>query len=85
VDLCLKIRDAGYRIIFCAEIVAYHHESLSRGSDDRPEHEARFFHETQTMLARWSNNPLFERDPAYPRYFTVDHQPFFDLVDPETL
>jgi len=85
VDLCLKIRDAGYRIIFCAEIVAYHHESLSRGSDDRPEHEARFFHETKTMLARWSNNPLFERDPAYPRYFTVDHQPFFDLVDPETL
>ena len=85
VDLCLKIRDAGYRIIFCAEVIAYHHESLSRGSDDRPEHEARFFHETQTMLARWSDNPLFERDPAYPRYFTVDQQPFFDLVDPETL
>nr|WP_249196776.1 glycosyltransferase family 2 protein [Gluconobacter cerinus] len=85
VDLCLKIRDAGYRIIFSAEVVAYHHESLSRGSDDRPEHEARFFHETQTMLARWSDNPLFERDPSYPRYFTVDQQPFFDLVDPETL
>lgn len=85
VDLCLKIRNAGYRIIFCAEVVAYHHESLSRGSDDRPEHEARFFQETQTMLGRWSSNPLFERDPAYPRFFTVDQQPFFDLVDPETL
>ncbi|QDH17122.1 glycosyltransferase family 2 protein [Swingsia samuiensis] len=85
VDLCLKIRSAGYRIIFSAEVIAYHHESLSRGSDDRPEHETRFFHETQTMLTRWSNNPLFERDPAYPRYFTVDQQPFFDLIDPEKL
>lgn len=83
VDLCLKIRHAGYRIIFCAEVVAYHHESLSRGTDDCPEHEARFFNETQTMLGRWSNNPLFERDPAYPRFFTVDQQPFFNLVDPE--
>lgn len=85
VDLCLKIRRAGYRIVFSAEAIAYHHESLSRGSDDKPEHETRFFLETQTMLARWSSDPLFERDPSYPRYFTVDQQTFFNLVDPEEL
>ncbi|MFT8710457.1 MAG: glycosyltransferase, partial [Sporolactobacillus sp.] len=85
VDLCLKIRKAGYRIVFSAETVAYHHESLSRGTDDKPEHETRFFLETQAMLTRWSSDPLFERDPAYPRYFTVDQQTFFNLVDPEDI
>ncbi|RUT27216.1 O-antigen biosynthesis protein [Asaia sp. W19] len=82
VDLCLRIRDAGHRIIYCAEAVAWHHESLTRGSDDVPEHEARFFQEGQIMQKRWAGHPLFERDPAYPRFFTVDLQPFFDLVDP---
>lgn len=85
VDLCLKIRKAGYRIVFSAETIAYHHESLSRGTDDKPEHEARFFLETQTMLTRWRSDPLFARDPSYPRYFTVDHQTFFNLIDPEDL
>jgi O-antigen biosynthesis protein len=85
VDLCLKIRHAGYRIVFCAEWLAYHHESLSRGTDQSPEHEARFFFETETMRRRWGEHPLFVRDPAYPAFFTVDRQPFFDLVDPDTL
>ena len=82
VDLCLRIREAGWRVIWCAEFVAAHHESLSRGSDDRPEHEARFFRETQVMKQRWGDKPLFRRDPFYSRFFTVDRQPFFDLVDP---
>ncbi len=82
VDLCLKVRDAGWRIVWCAEFTAYHHESLSRGSDDRPEHEARFFAETRTMQERWGMNPRFQRDPFYSKHFTVDRQPFFDLVDP---
>lgn len=82
VDLCLKVREAGWRIIWCAEFVASHHESLSRGSDDRPEHEARFFRETQLMKQRWGGKPLFQHDPFYSPFFTVDRQPFFDLVDP---
>ncbi|MCQ8279205.1 glycosyltransferase [Acetobacteraceae bacterium KSS8] len=82
VDFCLKVGEAGYRIVWCAEFVAYHHESLSRGSDDRPEHEARFRAETETMQERWGNNPRYLRDPFYNKHFTVDRQPFFDLVDP---
>lgn len=82
VDLCLRIRANGYRIVYCAEALASHHESLSRGSDDVPEQEARFFEESQIMQSRWAGHPLFERDPAYSRFFTVDLQPFFDLVDP---
>ena len=82
VDLCLKVREAGHRIVWCAEFTAYHHESLSRGSDDRPEHEARFYAETRTMQERWGLNPRYRRDPFYSKHFTVDRQPFFDLVDP---
>ena len=82
IDLCLKARMAGWRVIWCAEFVAAHHESLSRGSDDQPAHEARFFRETQVMLKRWSDVPMFRRDPFYSPFFTVGRQPFFDLVDP---
>ncbi|MDF3623814.1 glycosyltransferase [Brytella acorum] len=85
VDLCLKIRAAGYKIIFAADVVAYHHESLSRGSDQTPEQEGRFFAETQIMQDRWGEHALYVRDPAYPRFFTVDLQPFFDLIAPEKL
>ncbi|MBB2191707.1 glycosyltransferase [Gluconacetobacter azotocaptans] len=82
VDLCLRVREAGYRIIQCNEFVAYHHESLSRGSDNRPETEARFFAETQFMQEKWRDRPIYRNDPAYSRHFTVDLQPFFDLADP---
>ena len=85
VDLCLRVREAGWRVIWCAEFVAAHHESLSRGSDDHPEHEARFFRETEWMRNRWAGRPHFARDPFYSPFFTVDRQPFFDLVDPALL
>ncbi|WP_029603654.1 glycosyltransferase family 2 protein [Kozakia baliensis] len=85
VDLCLKIRAAGYKIIFAANAIAYHHESISRGSDQTPEHEGRFLRETQTMQDRWGKQAIFIRDPAYSRFFATDHQPFFELVDPRRL
>lgn len=36
------------------------------------------------MQKRWAGQAIYERDPAYPRFFTVDLQPFFDLVDPRS-
>ncbi len=85
VDICLKIRSQGYKIIYCGEAIATHYESLSRGSDDRPEHEDRFFHETQLMRERWGENPLFKKDPTYPHYFRQDLRTFFDLHNPDKL
>ena len=82
VDLCLKIRDAGYKIIWNAETIAEHHESLSRGSDMRPEQEARFFTEQQAMFERWRDHPIFRNDPVYSPWLTRDDRPFFDLADP---
>ena len=82
VDLCLKFRDAGHKIVWNAETIADHHESLSRGSDMRPETEARFFTEQQTMFERWRDKPFFRNDPVYSPWLTREDRPFFDLADP---
>lgn len=81
IDLCLKIRDAGFKVIWTPDFCAEHHESLSRGSDDRPTTERRFFHETQYMLERWGDR--LQRDPFYNPHFALDRQVFFDLLPPE--
>ena len=80
VDLCLKIRAAGHKVIYCASSVAEHHESFSRGSDDRPEHEDRLARERQVMLDRWGEAFIFRHDPAYNRHFVAAGQGFNDLV-----
>lgn len=84
VDLCLKVRQKGGKVIYCADAIAEHFESFSRKSDTRPEHEERFFHEKEHIKERWKGNPLFENDPAYPRYFSEEGETFFDFRDLET-
>jgi GT2 family glycosyltransferase len=79
IDLCLKLRRAGYRIIYTPAFQAEHHESLSRGDDEHPLQETRFFHEGEVMRERWGE--ILLRDPFYSRHFSLDKQPFFDLVD----
>ncbi len=79
IDLCLKLRQAGYCVIYTPAFRAEHHESLSRGDDERPMQEARFFEEIEVMRERWGGALL--RDPFYSRHFSLDKQAFFDLVD----
>ncbi|MFE1598147.1 glycosyltransferase family 2 protein [Methylobacterium sp. ID0610] len=63
VDLCLRIRQAGYRIIWTPHASLIHHESKSRGQEDTPEKRARFESEVMTMLERWG--PQLRNDPYY--------------------
>ncbi len=82
VDLCLKARAAGWKIVWTPEVVAEHHESLSRGDDQQQAHkEARFFDEWQVMINRWGDT--LRRDPFYSKHFSLDGRPFFDLVAPQ--
>lgn len=80
IDLCLKIRSLGLKVIWTPDFCAEHHESLSRGSDDRPTTERRFFHESQYMIEKWGE--LLLRDPFYNPHFALDGQVFYDLVPP---
>jgi GT2 family glycosyltransferase len=63
VDLCLRIRAAGYRIIWTPFAELIHHESASRGYEDNPEKLARFHREVRFMQERWGST--LEGDPYY--------------------
>ena len=85
VDLCLKVYESGHRVVWCADFIAEHHESLSRGSDMRPDQEARFFREQQTMYERWGDKPFFRSDPFFNPNFSRIDRLFYDLEDPARL
>ena len=82
VDLCLKVREAGYRIIMCMDVIAIHHESYSRGGDDRPEHQERFTYEMEFMEKKWGEQAVYKNDSAYSPHFKVKPQLFYELTDP---
>ena len=63
VDLCLKARAKGLRVVMTPHAVLYHHESISRGFDDDPNRKARLAGEAALMRERWGD--LLEADPAY--------------------
>jgi len=67
VDLCLKIRKAGYDIVWTPFAELYHHESASRGEDRAPADQARFNAEIAVMHARWGK--ALESDPFYNAVF----------------
>jgi GT2 family glycosyltransferase len=77
IDLCLKLRMAGYRIIFNPDTVAEHHESMSRGDDFDDEKLARFLREIAAMNERWRD--LLPYDPFYNRHFSRDRGIYRDL------
>ncbi len=74
VDLCLKVREAGYRNLWTPHAELYHHESVSRGADTSPEKRARFVGEVNVMLNRWG--AVLQRDPAYNPNLTREREDY---------
>jgi len=74
VDFCLRIGEAGYRIVWTPYADLYHHESISRGHEDTPAKQARFTQEINYMKARWGQRLL--QDPAYSPNLTLDSEDF---------
>lgn len=83
VDFCLRVREAGYRIVMCMDVVATHYESFSRGSDDQPQHQERFAYEREFINNKWKEKSIYQNDPAYSPHFKVKPQLFYELTDPE--
>ena len=78
VDFCVRVRQAGYKIIWTPHAQLYHHESISRGVDRTPEQRFRAHAERDYMRKQWG--------------FVIDNDPFhnpnlslktlcFDLAD----
>lgn len=63
VDYCLKLREAGFRIVWTPEAAMLHRESVSRGADDTPQKLQRFAREERAMHERWSDK--LKADPYY--------------------
>ena len=64
IDLCLKIRKLGYRIMFDPDAELYHYESKSRGLESTPENQKRFQSEVNLFKEKW-NDILEKGDPYY--------------------
>ena len=75
VDLCMKIRQAGYLIVFTPFAEAYHYESKSRGLEDTPEKVERFNGEVAKFHAKWGD-VLAKGDPYYNPHLTLVHEDF---------
>ena len=63
-DLCLKIRKAGYLIVWTPHAEAYHYESLTRGYHDSPEKKSLFEEEVKIFKDKWEKE-LINGDPYY--------------------
>jgi glycosyltransferase involved in cell wall biosynthesis len=72
VDLCLRIRALGLRIVWTPYAELFHHESATRGYEDDPVKKARFAQEVSYMRDKWGE--IFENDPMYSPNLTLDHE-----------
>ncbi|WP_313079625.1 glycosyltransferase family 2 protein [Atlantibacter sp.] len=80
VDYCLRVGEAGMRIVWTPFAELYHHESVSRGKDATPQQLARAQQELTYMKKRWAqrlkNDPAYNPNLSYDRPdFSLSHAP----------
>lgn len=75
VDLCLKMREREYLIVYTPYAELYHYESVSRGYDDTPEKHARLKREAEYFQQKWMH-VLAKGDPYYNPNLTLDKEDF---------
>lgn len=75
IDFCLKVRKAGYLVVYNPYAELYHYESKSRGLEDTSEKVARFNQEIADFEKRWPDI-LKNGDPYYNPNLTLDSQDF---------
>jgi glycosyltransferase involved in cell wall biosynthesis len=80
VDFCLRLRQAGFRIVWTPHAELYHHESASRGMEDTIAKQTRFLAETEYMRAKWSSD--LEADPFYNPNLSLGERLFMPAFPP---
>ena len=70
VDFCLKVRQAGYLVVYDPYVEMYHDESKTRGTEDTKEKVHRFQQEIEYMRSRWTEI-LKNGDPCYNRNLSL--------------
>lgn len=70
VDLCLKVRELGYLVVYNPDVELYHYESKSRGTEDTEAKQRRFQTEIEYMRRNWMKY-LKDGDPFYNRNLSL--------------
>ena len=71
VDYCLRVRELGKLVVYNAYVSLYHHESVSRGYEQKSGNVQRFEREVQNFKERWG--AFIEKgDPYYNENMTLD-------------
>ena len=81
-DLCLRLKAEGKRIIWTPFACLIHHESASRGEETTPEKQARFASEVAFMKSKWGIK--LQQDPHYSPNLTLDNE-IFSIAFPPRL
>ncbi len=74
VDLCLRLRQAGYRILWTPHAELYHLESASRGADDTAKKYRQLQKEIAFMRKRWGD--FLQIDPYYSPNLTIQYEDY---------
>lgn len=83
VDICLRARDKGYRVLYTPYAELYHYESASRGYENTPEKFVRFEKEIENMKRRWGK--LLQNDPYYNPNLTLLSEDFVFAFPPRSI
>ena len=85
VDFCLRIREAGWRIVWTPYAELVHYESKSRGSDEQdPVKKARFDAERARLYQRHGREKILH-DPYYNPNLSLDYEDFRESADLRSL
>ncbi len=84
VDLCLRLRQTGKRIVWTPDAMLIHAESASRGKEDSPSKAQRAQREQSNFIRQWAH--LIATDPYYHPALSQDfaNGPFAALACPPT-
>ncbi|WP_207461058.1 glycosyltransferase [Azospirillum sp. SYSU D00513] len=74
VDLCLRLRASGYRLLWTPHAALYHHEGASRGRTEKPERLAQFAIEVGYMREHWAH--VAATDPYYNPNLTLEAEDY---------
>ena len=88
IDLCMKIRQAGYLVVYDPYSVWHHYESKSRGSDvtaeASEENANRYNMESELFRSKWAA-VLEKGDPYYNENFSLDYSNYVLKGNPQAM
>jgi GT2 family glycosyltransferase len=83
IDFCLRLREAGYWIVWTPYAELIHYESASRGFDDSTAKQVRFLAEVDYMKAKWGD--MLQHDPFYNPNLSLGENLFTLAFPPRTI